>query len=95
MYCHPLEADALSPGHQGDRVVGVGKLWKESERGGRGEEEGRWETEAEGNQRLVQCTTALLYGFHAVSTPGAGIIEADGRQVTTVFTVQQSFHHRH
>ena len=26
---------------------------------------------------------------------GAGIIEADDRQVTTVFTVQPSFHHRH
>ena len=28
-------------------------------------------------------------------TPGAGIMEADDRQVTTVFTVQPSFHHRH
>ena len=27
--------------------------------------------------------------------PGAGIMEADDRQVTTVFTVQPSFHHRH
>ena len=27
--------------------------------------------------------------------PVAGIIEADDRQVTTVFTVQPSFHHRH
>ena len=27
--------------------------------------------------------------------PGAGIIEADDRHVTTVFTVQSSFHHRH
>ena len=27
--------------------------------------------------------------------PGAGIMEADDRQVTTVFTVQTSFHHRH
>ena len=26
---------------------------------------------------------------------GAGIMEADDRQVTTVFTVQPSFHHRH
>ena len=32
---------------------------------------------------------------HSAWTPGAGIIEADDRQVTTVFTVQQSFHHRH
>ena len=28
-------------------------------------------------------------------TPGAGIMEADDRQVTTVFTVQPSFHHRY
>ena len=27
--------------------------------------------------------------------PGAGIMEAVDRQVTTVFTVQPSFHHRH
>ena len=27
--------------------------------------------------------------------PRAGIMEADGHQVTTVFTVQPSFHHRH
>ena len=27
--------------------------------------------------------------------PGAGIMEADDRQVTTVITVQPSFHHRH
>ena len=30
-----------------------------------------------------------------VGSPGAGIMEADDRQVTTVFTVQPSFHHRH
>ena len=29
------------------------------------------------------------------SAPGAGVTEADDRQVTTVFTVQPSFHHRH
>ena len=28
-------------------------------------------------------------------SPGAGIMEADDRQMTTVFTVQSSFHHRH
>ena len=28
-------------------------------------------------------------------TYGAGIMEADDHQVTTVFTVQPSFHHRH
>ena len=27
--------------------------------------------------------------------PGAGIMKADDRQVTTIFTVQPSFHHRH
>ena len=30
-----------------------------------------------------------------IGRPGAGIMEADDRQVTTVFTVQPSFHHRH
>ena len=33
----------------------------------------------------------LLFG----ERPGAGVTEADDRQVTTVFTVQPSFHHRH
>ena len=28
-------------------------------------------------------------------TPGTGIMEADDRQVMTIFTVQPSFHHRH
>ena len=32
---------------------------------------------------------------YEVSSSGAGIMEADDRQVTTVFTVQPSFHHRH
>ena len=27
--------------------------------------------------------------------PGAGIMQADDRQMTTVFTVQPLFHHRH
>ena len=31
----------------------------------------------------------------AACNPGAGITEADDRQVTTVFTVQPSYHHRH
>ena len=31
----------------------------------------------------------------ATGRPWAGIMEADDRQVTTVFTVQPSFHHRH
>ena len=29
------------------------------------------------------------------SGPGTGVMEADDRQVTTVFTVQPLFHHRH
>ena len=39
-------------------------------------------------QTFVLCTVG---GMH----PGTGIMEADGRQVTTVFTEQPSFHHRH
>ena len=31
----------------------------------------------------------------APGDPGAGIMEADDRKVTTVFTVQPSFHHRY
>ena len=31
--------------------------------------------------------------FLDMDRPGAGIMEADDRQVTTVFTVQPSFHH--
>ena len=56
------------------------------------------------------CFTLFLVIFHLSSPPsrsllslhnqteclpGAGIMEADDRQVTTVFTVQPSFHHRH
>ena len=35
--------------------------------------------------------------LHQICTesPGAGIMEADDRQVTTVFTVQSSFNHEH
>ena len=33
----------------------------------------------------------LLYRLGLSHTPGAGIMEADNRQVTTVFTVQPSF----
>ena len=32
-------------------------------------------------------------GIHPCTEPGAGIMEADDRQVTTVFTVQPSFYH--
>ena len=36
------------------------------------------------------------YYYHYLrDRSGAGIMEADDRQVTTVFTVQPSFHHRH
>ena len=34
-------------------------------------------------------------GLTGLEWPGAGIMEADDRQVTTVSTVQPSFHHRH
>ena len=37
----------------------------------------------------------LVLGEPADFSAGAGIMEADNRQVTTVFTVQPSFHHRH
>ena len=39
--------------------------------------------------------TRLQRCLHLNSSPGAGIMEADDRQVTTVFTVQLSFYHRH
>ena len=39
--------------------------------------------------------TTLDHAHLSLLTPGAGIMEADDRQVTTVFTVQPSFHHRH
>ena len=39
------------------------------------------------------CT--LLSSSLSPHRPGACIMEADDRQVTTVFTVQTSFHHRH
>ena len=40
------------------------------------------------DQRLSQRASAY-------KSSGAGIMETDDRQVTTVFTVQPSFHHRH
>ena len=39
--------------------------------------------------------TETLSGLSKDTIPGAGIMEADDRRVTTVFTVQPSFHHRH
>ena len=47
---------------------------------------------ARGGWRAREHGTAHYYCH---STAGAGIMEADDRQVTTVFTVQPSFHHRH
>ena len=47
---------------------------------------------------LLLTGTSNHYGDQAVvnkERPGAGIMEADDHQVTTVFTVQPSFHHRH
>ena len=46
-----------------------------------------------GAQRTEQCVHQLP--AHRQSTTEAGIMEADNRQVTIVFTVQPSFHHRH
>ena len=44
---------------------------------------------------LTAVTRTLPCCWLACQTPGAGIMVADDRQVTTVFTVQPSFHHRH
>ena len=44
-------------------------------------------------RRRVLNTVVLVRGL--LRRPGAGIMEADDRQMTTVFTVQPSFHHRH
>ena len=41
------------------------------------------------------CTVTAVTGWKPSLLPGTGIMEADDRQVTTVFTVQPSFHHRH
>ena len=41
------------------------------------------------------CRSIQLSFPRTPAWPGVGIMEADDRQVTTVFTVQPSFHHRH
>ena len=56
--------------------------------GGRRADKERWKMAEE----LFRCLAPAL---GVVSSPGASIMEAYDRQVTTVFTVQQSFHHRH
>ena len=43
---------------------------------------------------IPPLVTGVLVG-KAESIPGASIMEADDRQVTTFFTVQPSFHHTH
>ena len=53
-----------------------------------------------GGEEYVLASTfrTMLTSFAktgSVALPGAGIMEADDRQVTTVFTVQPPFHHRH
>ena len=45
--------------------------------------------------RVIPVTYKLLLQWLPRQAPGAGIMEADDRQVTTVFTVQPSFHRRH
>ena len=50
------------------------------------------------NCLFLGCLTSqqhLQRNVYLAIGPGAGITEADDRQVTTVFTVQPSFHHRH
>ena len=47
-----------------------------------------------GNLCLLGANRAQRRG-HIERCPGAGIMEADDRQVTSVFTVQPSFHQRH
>ena len=42
-----------------------------------------------------QTATEAEMGIDRATESGAGIMEADDRQVTTVFTGQPSFHHRH
>ena len=42
-----------------------------------------------------QTYTHVCKSVVRTDKPGAGIMEADDRQVTTVFTVQSSFHRRH
>ena len=43
----------------------------------------------------VACAGLFTQCVSAMNIPGAGVTEVDDRQVTTVFTVQPSFHHRH
>ena len=49
------------------------------------------------DQQPLRVVLAVIGRQRNVRTvqPGAGIMEADDRQVTTVFIVQPSFHHRH
>ena len=47
------------------------------------------------HQRLKEGCWTPRYTPHWPHGPGAGIMEDDDRRVTTVFTVQPSFHHRH
>ena len=54
----------------------------------------------ETGQTLVSVSVCLFLPLclsmsHLLSVAGTGIMEADDHQVTTVFTIQPSFHHRH
>ena len=57
--------------------------------------------ESNGDYKHWGAHTFFLFLFlfcflpETFNRPGVGIMEADDRQVTTVFTVQPSFHHRH
>ena len=46
-------------------------------------------------RRKAHMTSLSFSSNMAMVCPGAGIMEADDRPVTTVFTVKPSFHHRH
>ena len=45
----------------------------------------------------LSCSENRLFNLvdDVTAIPGAGLMEAEDRQATTVFTVQPSFHHRH
>ena len=46
-------------------------------------------------EERLYILSSLLRVISQSAKPGAGIMEADYRQVTTIFTVQPSFHHLH
>ena len=53
-----------------------------------------WTAYSRNKKQLNLLNLPSVSPFRHFSVPGAGIMEADDRQVTTVFTVQPRFHHR-